>query len=168
MKTAFLAVLPFLVVSSPGFAQQATSEIEKANTKFEQAFNSGDSAAVAQMYTENAAVLPPDAEMAQGRAAIQNFWQGAIQGGIKNLSLKSTRVDELGSDAAREIGRFSLEAPGPQGVPAKVEGKYVVVWRKAGGDWKIDTDIWNADKPPAPAVATGGSVAPAAGSGAPR
>ena len=80
MKTAFLAVLPFLVVSSPGFAQQATSEIEKANTKFEQAFNSGDSAAVAQMYTENAAVLPPDAEMAQGRAAIQNFWQGADSG----------------------------------------------------------------------------------------
>ncbi len=162
MKTAFLAVLSLIVAASSAFAQQAATEIEKANAAFEQAFNRGDAAAVAQMYMENAAVLPPDAELVQGRAAIQSFWEGAIRAGIRNLSLKSTRVDEFGGDAAREIGRFSLEAPAPQGGVAKVGGKYVVVWRKAGGDWKLDTDIWNADKPPQPAVATGGAAAPAA------
>jgi hypothetical protein len=27
-----------------------------------------------------------------------------------------------------------------------VAGKYVVVWHKVGREWKLGTDIWNADK----------------------
>lgn len=168
MRTAFLAILSWLVLASPGSAQQAESEIRKANTRFEQAFAAGDTAAIAQMYTEQAAVLPPDGEMVEGRDAIRKFWQAAIKGGLKNLTLSAVRVDELGDQAAREIGRFTLDAPGPGGKAVEVDGKYVVVWRKTGEDWKIDTDIWNTDKPAAPAVATEGQTAPATGSGAPR
>lgn len=167
MKTAFLAVLSLLIPASPSFAQHMAGEIDKLNTRFEQAFNRGDAAAVAQMYTEQATIMPPDSEMVTGRDAIQKFWQGAMQAGLRNMTLKSIRVDEFGGAAAREIGRFSMEAPGPQDRMRAVDGKYVVVWLKSGDDWKIDTDIWNANKPPEPAVATGGTAAPAA-SGAPR
>lgn len=155
MKTAFLALLALFIAASPGHAQDAASEIEKANARFEQAFNGGDAAAVAQMYTERATVLPPEADMVAGRDAIQKFWQGAIQAGIRNLSLKSVRVDEFGGNAAQEIGQFSLEAPDPKGGVGKVEGKYVVVWRKTDGDWKLDTDIWNTNAPAKPGVAEG-------------
>jgi ketosteroid isomerase-like protein len=30
--------------------------------------------------------------------------------------------------------------------PQEVAGKYVVVWEKAGGQWKLATDVWNTDK----------------------
>lgn len=165
MKTAYLTVLSWLIAASPSFAQSVASEIEKVNMRFEQAFNRGDAAAVAQMYTENATVLPPDSDMMTGHDSIQTFWQGAHESGIKNLSLKSIRVDELGGDAAKEIVRFSLEAPGARGQMNKVDGKYVVVWRKAGSDWKIETDIWNTNKPAAPETATGGTTAPTTGAG---
>jgi len=157
MRTAFIAAL-FALVASPGLAQTASGEIEKANQRFMDAFNSGDAATVGRLYTEQAVVLPPEAEMIEGREAIRKYWQSAIDHGIRNLSLRSVRVDEYGGDAAREIGRFSLESPAEQGRTSKVDGKYVVVWRKTGGGWQLDSDIWNLTEPE-PDVATGSSTA---------
>jgi uncharacterized protein (TIGR02246 family) len=159
MKTALIA-FALVIAASPSFAQALSGEIDAANARFEQAFNRGDAAAIAQMYTEKATVLPRESDIVTGREAIQAFWQGAIQSGIKDLSLKATRVEELASGTAQEIGRFSLEAPGSGGQGSKVEGKYVVIWRKSGGEWKLDTDIWNTNAPPPTAVATGGASAP--------
>jgi ketosteroid isomerase-like protein len=59
---------------------------------------------------------------------------------------KLTTVDvlPLGRSAAREIGTVTLKA---KSQPAQeVIGKYVVVWRKVGRDWKLAADIWNTDK----------------------
>jgi uncharacterized protein (TIGR02246 family) len=165
MKTGLFAAL-LALAATPSVAQTAAGEIEKANQRFEQAFNKGEAASVAQLYTERATVLPPEANMVEGREAIQRFWQGAIDAGLKNLSLKSVRVDEYGGDAAREIGRFSVDAPRTKGGASQVDGKYVVVWRKSGGEWQLDSDIWNMNHPAEPEVATGSSAAPAAvGSG---
>jgi uncharacterized protein (TIGR02246 family) len=173
MKLALgAAALVALAAASPSIAQTAAGEIEKANAQFAQAFNAGDAAKVAQMYTERATVLPPEAEMIEGREAIRKYWQGAIDAGVKNVSLKSVRVDEYGGDTAREIGRFSFDAPGAHGQPSRVDGKYVVVWRKSGGgsggEWQLDSDIWNMTEPQEPSAAAGTSAAPAtAGSGSP-
>ena len=54
-------------------------------------------------------------------------------------------MKSLGGDAAREIGTFTLKTKDQQ--PQEVAGKYVVVvWQKVGSEWKLATDIWNADK----------------------
>jgi hypothetical protein len=31
------------------------------------------------------------------------------------------------------------------------KGKYVEIWKKENGEWKIYADIWNTSLPPAPA-----------------
>ena len=53
---------------------------------------------------------------------------------------------ETWSDAAREIGRFTLEAPGRGGQTARVEGKSVVVRKNTAEGWRLDTDIWNLNR----------------------
>ena len=63
--------------------------------------------------------------------------------------------------AAREIGRFIVGSPEPRDQTGRVEGKYVVLWRKSGGEWQHDTDIWNFTDPSGPDVSTGPSAAPA-------
>ena len=30
--------------------------------------------------------------------------------------------------------------------PREIACKYVVIWRKVGGGWKLTTDIWNTNK----------------------
>ena len=105
MKAAILAA-PLLLLATIAQARDISSEIDAANAKWIAAFNKGDAAAVAQLYTERATALPPGAPMAKGRAAIQAFWDGAIKNGVKNVTLKSVQVNQFGN-AAREIGEFA-------------------------------------------------------------
>jgi ketosteroid isomerase-like protein len=144
MKVAILAI-PLLVLAGSAQARDIKPDIDAANAKFVAAFNKGDAAGIGQLYTEHATALPPGAPMAKGRAAIQAFWQGAIQSGLKNASLKALQVDQFGN-AAREIGTFSLDAPDAQKQMVHVEGKYVVLWRRERSGWKLDTDIWNMNQ----------------------
>jgi ketosteroid isomerase-like protein len=62
-----------------------------------------------------------------------------LLGGLTTLDVKP-----LGPSAASEIGTFSLRTKGP--TPQEVTGKYMVVWEKVGGDWKLAADIWNYGK----------------------
>ena len=122
---------------------QDKATIQSLNDQFTKAFNAGDIAAVAAHYTEDAVVLPPGAEMVLGRNAILTFWKSAADQ-IGDIKLTAVDVKPLGSNAAREIGTFSLRTKGAQS--QQVTGKYVVVWEKVGGDWKLATDIWNMNK----------------------
>jgi uncharacterized protein (TIGR02246 family) len=142
---AFVLALSLLALTAAAPVRDIKLQIDAANAKWVEAFNKGDAAAVSQLYTDQATALPPNAPMAAGRAAIQTFWQGAIQSGVKNVTLKAQKVDQFGN-AAREIGEFSLDAPNAQKQMVHVEGKYVVLWRRVRGSWKLDTDIWNTNQ----------------------
>ena len=128
----------------PAWAGPAAEDVPAALDNFAAAFNSGDGAGVANLYTEDAALLPPDGKRVDGRAAIGEFWQGAIDGGLSNISLKAVEIEESGN-YAYEVGDFSLDAPGEGGAKTTVNGKYIVVWKKNGdGIWQLHRDIWNA------------------------
>lgn len=121
------------------------TSIEAANQQFIKAFNLGDSSAVAALYTDTAAVLPPGGEMVVGHDAVLAHWKTAIAGGMKVTKLTTMSVERHGV-IAREIGRFSAEVPGADKKMVPIEGKYVVVWKEIKGVWKLDTDIWNFNK----------------------
>jgi uncharacterized protein (TIGR02246 family) len=135
-------IIGCLSVGSPALAQNKPP-IEKLNDVWTAAFNKGDAAAVAALYTEDAYVLPPGSAMVKGRAAIEAFWRQAAQQ-MSDAKLTTIDVLPLGRSAAREIGTVTLKTKSQP--PQEVVGKYVVVWRKIGRDWKLATDIWNTDK----------------------
>jgi len=89
--------------------------------------------------------MPPGADLMTGRHAAQSFWQGVYGSGARNLSLNTVSVESYG-DAVREIGRFSVYVPGQGGQTTRVEGKYVVIWKKTADGWRLDTDIWNLNR----------------------
>ena len=135
-------IIGCLSVGSPALAQNKAT-IEKLNDVWTAAFNKGDAPAVAALYTEDAYVLPPGSAMVKGRAAIEAFWRQAAQQ-MSDAKLTTVDVLPLGRSAAREIGTVTLKTKSQP--PQEVVGKYVVVWRKIGRDWKLATDIWNTDK----------------------
>ena len=130
------------LIVAPAAAQDKAT-IERLNDAFETAFNKGEFSALASMYTEDAHLLPPGAQITKGRAAIQSFWSKASES-VGDLKLTTVDVKSLGGDAAQEIGAFTLKTKAQP--PQDVSGKYVVIWQKVGTDWKLATDIWNADK----------------------
>jgi uncharacterized protein (TIGR02246 family) len=137
-----VVIIGCLSVGSPALAQNRAT-IEKLNDAWTAAFNKGDAAAVATLYAEDAYVLPPGSAMVKGRAAIEAFWRQAAQQ-MTDAKLTTLDVLPLGRSAAREIGTVTLKTKSQP--PQEVVGKYVVVWRKIGRDWKLATDIWNTDK----------------------
>ena len=145
MRRAIFA-LGLLLFATTAQAADLKPMIDAANAKFVAAFNRGDAAGIAALYTDHATALPPGSDMVQGRDAIQKMWAGAIQSGLKNVSLQAVSVESYGATVAREIGRFSFDAPNAQKQMSTVHGKYVVIWKRLRGAWKLDADIWNTDQ----------------------
>ena len=150
MRTLIGMSLMLMVVAAgftPVAARQgdARPAIEAANKQFVAAFAKGDAAALAGMYTTGAVAFPPNGEPAKGRAAIQKIWQGAISGGIKAVTLTTTEVETHG-DTAHEVGMYEMKVDGGKVVD---RGKYVVIWKREAGAWKLHRDIWNTSMPPA-------------------
>ncbi len=100
---------------------------------------------MAELYTDDAALMPPGVARLDGRDAIQQYWQGMLDAGVKDISLTTLEVEEAG-DSAVEVGVISATAPGEGDVRVTLIGKYIVVWRRDGGEnWRLHRDIWNFD-----------------------
>lgn len=107
--------------------------------------NNGDAALSAAQYLEDGAVLPPGTPRQDGRAAVQAFWQGAIDMGFGDVKLRTDEIEDLGS-VATAVGTFSGTVPDGEGGRTTVGGKYMLIWRKdADGTWRVHRDIWNFD-----------------------
>jgi uncharacterized protein (TIGR02246 family) len=119
--------------------------IEAANAKFSADFAKGDAAAVASHYTAAAWAFPPNGEITKGREAIGKLWKGAMDSGVKSIKLVVVEVEAHG-DAAHEVGTYALMGEGGKALD---NGKYVVVWKREGGQWRIHRDIWNTSVPAA-------------------
>ena len=143
MKPRFaLLALALTLFAAPALAQSKAA-IQQLNDQWAAAFNKGDAAAVAAMYTADAYVLPAGAPMVKGRADIQKFWGGAMQQ-LGDIKITTLDVKPLGLSAAREIGTATFKTKGQ--TPQDGALKYAVVWQKEGGRWKLLQDIWNMDK----------------------
>jgi uncharacterized protein (TIGR02246 family) len=142
MSQIAMLVACLMLIAGPA-AAQSKAVIQKADDKWSEAFNKGDAAALAAMYTEDAYLLPPGAEMMKGRSAIAAFWGRQMQQ-IGDVGCTALDVKPLGRNSAREIGTcsFKTKAQPPQDGALK----YAVVWEKEGGQWRLLQDIWNTNK----------------------
>jgi ketosteroid isomerase-like protein len=97
-------------------------------------------AALDQVYTADARILPPGSPMVSGREAIRQFWMGAVDA-LQATSAVLTSVDVMpAGDGVVEIGAATIG--GPTAMP---DIKYVVYWRQEDGRWKWHVDIWNTN-----------------------
>jgi uncharacterized protein (TIGR02246 family) len=114
------------------------NEIASVNQQFEDAARKGDLDRLASLYTADAIALPPDGAMVKGRDAIKQMW-GTIaqQMGLKDVRLNTLDLQTSG-ETAYEVGEAALTlANGNAAV------KYVVVWKRVDGQWRLHRDIWN-------------------------
>jgi uncharacterized protein (TIGR02246 family) len=127
--------------------QAVRSRIEEVNAQFGAAVSRGDTTAVTALYTDDAVVLPPNAEIVRGKQAIKGLFDGMMQQmGIPQLTLETNEVEEIG-DTANEIGQYTLKFQPAGGESVTDIGKYVVIWKREGDDWKLHVDIWNTNSP---------------------
>jgi uncharacterized protein (TIGR02246 family) len=144
-----------LILSGPGpaAADELREAIDAGNRAFVEAFLRGDADAVANLYTEQAQVIPPGAEVVKGRAAIAAYWRSFIETGVKDLALSTQDLESAGNLAC-EVGTVRIV-----GVDGNASlARYVVVWKHEGGKWLLHRDIWNSGAAVATAAAPSASL----------
>ena len=128
------------------FSDQDQAAIRASAAPFAQAMVAADHAAIAAMYTENAVLMPSNASIVEGRAAIQT-WSEAFPK-VTECTLTPVDIDGRG-DLAFVRGTFTLTLE-PEGAPGPTQdrGKYVEIRQKqSDGSWLMAVDIFNSDLP---------------------
>lgn len=125
-------------------ASDILDEIRSANDNFEKTFAEGDAAGMAALYTSDGMLLPPGAGLQEGSSAIQNFWQMVMDMGVKHAQLRTVHLEREG-ETAIEMGNYKLNGANGQQLD---EGKYIVIWKRNDGEWKLHKDIWNTSLSP--------------------
>ena len=106
-----------------------------------------DAAGIAQMYAEDGAFMPPNAAIAKGPDAIKQNWAALMETpGFGLTFAPDVIVVSSSGDMALDRGTYRLVVA-PDGKEQVDTGKYVVVWRKVGNEWKAAADIINSDLP---------------------
>ncbi len=145
-----LTTLPlFLMIMGCNQAPMSTdpSAIVAATDAWEAALNAKDLDGLVALYTSDARVLPPGAEMASGSDAVRTVFGGIIDAGIGG-ELTSIESKVFG-DLAYDVGRLTLRVDGE----VVATGKFIVTLQRSDdGEWLITNDIWNMDTPPAAAI----------------
>jgi ketosteroid isomerase-like protein len=117
-------------------------EIDAANLRFMERYASNDISGVADCYTDDAQFLVAHMEAIRGRAAIQAVFSAT--GGQGHTLHFSTRELEGHGTTAVEIGEYTRKQSNGQTLD---RGKYLVIWKRVGDDWKIHRDMINTSLP---------------------
>jgi len=128
------------VSGSRGTAQPKTDPaLDRLANAFAEAFNANDAARVASFYAEDAIVMPPDQSMVRGRSNIEAYYARGFRTEVSGFRLAPMESAKIGAHAF-EVGTSTLtERRGAS------DGKYVVIYRRVRGEWKIAYDIFNND-----------------------
>lgn len=126
-----------------GIPESVRTGMQRTNALFSSSVvKNGEIDALDNIYTVDARILPPGANLIQGRAQIKAFWQQAIAGlGLKGAKLTTVDAQAAG-DSVIEVGQATLTLD--QGQMLTV--KYVVHWKEEAGLWKWHIDIWNMNQ----------------------
>lgn len=147
MRAAAIAALisASLLAAAPVSAEDVRAGIEASNRKWEAALSRGDAAAIAATYTADGELLPAHSDAVHGPKAIAEYMQAVLRAGIRKATLTTLEVDGCG-DSASEVGTYEFK--GEDGTLMD-HGKYIVLWKKEGGDWKLRRDMFTTSVMPA-------------------
>lgn len=143
-KTLSTLVLLALAAGCGQAPDADPSEITARSDAWEAALNAKDVETLVGLYTADARVLAPNAEMASGSGAVRDAFGAMIDAGLGG---ELTSIDvQIAGDMGFNVGTYSLTAGG--GVVDT--GKFIETWRRGSdGQWRISNDIWNSDAPAA-------------------
>jgi uncharacterized protein (TIGR02246 family) len=96
------------------------------------------------LYAADALVLRPNVPPVRGAAAIREFFFAALDSGLGEVELEPMRVEVFG-DLAYEAGRCKMLIPVAVSKRREERGKYLVLFARQAGDWKVIADCWSSD-----------------------
>jgi uncharacterized protein (TIGR02246 family) len=154
---SFVLVVLAMPVLAAQTAQQPTgtsgdidSAIKAVADQYVKATLAGDAKTIASLYTEDAVEMPPNEPMIKGRAAIEQHYEKLFKmGKISAFTLTHLSTQSSGN-IGYDVGTYNQHMMPAGGSERTETGKYTVVLRRSGGEWKVAYAIYNSDSPAMP------------------
>jgi uncharacterized protein (TIGR02246 family) len=110
-----------------------------------------DAKAIAALYTDDAVEMPPNQPMVKGKAGIEEYYQKMFSSGTKLTAFTVTHLDTFSmGERGYDVGTYQQTASPPNASTVSDSGKYTVIVKRAGSEWKVAYAIYNSDQPPQP------------------
>lgn len=149
MRFAFAVVLGAIACGAyAGDAEeeQARNRIEGLQQAWVEAVARSDVETIVGFYAEDAWFLPAGSPPLHGHEAIRAWWQETLSDPPwQSLTFGPTEIvfGESG-DLAYDVGTSRMTVAGDDGETVQ-KGKYLVVWERIDGEWKVVADAFNAN-----------------------
>lgn len=116
--------------------------IQAAIVQFSEYVMNDDAVSIGQAYTEDAKIFATNREIIEGRENIQKYWTNTGPNKTTYHKIIPEEITVQGK-TAYDYGRYEGTTTQANGDKSNWQGKYVIVWKKIDGQWKIYLDIWN-------------------------
>lgn len=137
-------MIPILLAVLIGLLQ-----IDEPYQRFATAYASLDANRVADVYTDDALMLPPGGQILKGRAAIREQYADAFEedrerGHTRQIAFEL--VDRIVSgDVRNDYGYYTITTRSRSGHEGEHRGKFAKVWQRGrDGVWRIRSDSYSS------------------------
>lgn len=149
-----LALVAAVVTPASPAGAQSTGTPDPGITKLADAYvaavEAGDAMKIAMLYTEDAVEMAPGHPAIEGRQAIEEYYRKLFSDGATKVSgFTLTHLETRATgDSGYDVGTYrQTVAMGDKTM--QESGKYVVIVKRDGGEWRVAYAIYNADEMPA-------------------
>ncbi len=152
MKKLFLICVAILFMASQLYAQgeaDMKAKFNELNKKFSKMMLDNDLEGMLSYYSENPISMPSYQPMLRSLDAMRESHKQQHEMGMKITAFEITATDVIvEGNIAVEIGTYTISMEMAEMGAMDDHGKYMNVWEKQGGDWKLRADMWNTDMNP--------------------
>ncbi len=142
MKRLILPSLLSAAIISPAIANTDNAELAiQANLlSWMYAYNTGNAEALAELYTEDAIVMPPSDETIISKDAIKSYWNAELSGELSAITIDPVRI-KIEGDTAYQAAIWTAKI---KETGESVGGNVLTVLeRQPDGTWKTKLHSWN-------------------------
>ena len=119
--------------------QQARAAVIEIEDELVRLVNRQSWDSVAAVYVQDAYILAPGAPPVSGRKAIASFWRTVSGRGMQQLELQLVDLEQSG-DKLTARGKYVMYDKGGAILDL---GKFIAIYRKEKGSWRLQTDMFN-------------------------
>ncbi len=129
------------------FDQTDRENINKLVQDFIASYNAKDATKVSGLFSDNGAVMPPNASTARGTINVEAYYKKRFDQGASDLKLEVGDVIGVGS-LAYAAGDYWLNMAPPGGTVRRDRGKFLFVLREWRGRWTLERLMFSSDFAP--------------------
>jgi len=150
LAVAAMLALNACAPAAPPAADTAADEaaLKAATVTWLEGYNAGDVEKIVALYAEDGLLMPPNAPVANGHAAIRAFLTsetaGAKAAGVKLGLVPGKATAGVAGDTGWESGSYTVTNASGATVDS---GSYLSVSRKSNGKWLYYRDTYVSDRP---------------------